>query len=205
MSNTPVPQKGHLLFYYQSNRRKTSFPTGNVGQDKSVPLFNRSASPEPYRGDKGGQSKKLNWKAEQSGGEQTERTAHARVPFTTQLKRFVKEKIHRIAKENKISDSAADAALLERMLQQHADMQYGALLEPVIQRILHKEMHTFVALFEWLLVRVAFDTSNTRSIVTNMWSRWPGVSREAKEDILRETAKAAKENIFGKSPQLTEL
>src|SRR3954447_12366092 len=106
----------------------------------------------------------------------------------------VKEEIHRIARENKISDSAAGAALLERMLQQNADMQYGALLEPVIQRILHREMQTFVTLFEWLLVRVAFDTSHTRSIVTNMWSRWPGVSQKAKEEILRQTARAAKEN-----------
>jgi hypothetical protein len=78
-----------------------------VMQDKSVPLIKRSASPQGYRGSKGGQS---NSKSDQS-----------LVPFTTQIKRFVKAEIHRIAKKNKISDSAAGSALLERMIQHNAD------------------------------------------------------------------------------------
>ena len=100
---------------------------GGVGQDKSVPLINRSRSTQPYRGSKGGQSTHDN----------------ALVPFTTQLKRFVKAEIHRIAKENKISDSAAGSALLERMIQHNADMQYGALLEPIIKNEIKKDISSY--------------------------------------------------------------
>src|ERR671914_1842079 len=97
-----------------------------VRQDKSVPLIKRSASPQGYRGSKGGQSNSL--------------SDQSLVPFTTQVKRFVKAEIHRIAKENKISDSAAGSALLERMIQHNADMQYGALLEPIIKNEIKKDI-----------------------------------------------------------------
>src|SRR5918998_2751088 len=100
-----------------------------VRQDKSVPLIKRSASPQGYRGSKGGQSNSI--------------SDQSLVPFTTQVKRFVKAEIHRIAKENKISDSAAGSALLERMIQHNADMQYGALLEPIIKNEIKKDIGGF--------------------------------------------------------------
>ena len=85
------------------------------------------------------------------------------------------------------------------------DMRYGALLEPVIRKILQTEMQTMRNQLRWLLVRIAFDANQTRSLVTNIFYRQPGLSKEARDHILVETSRAAKTNIFGKSPQMAEL
>src|SRR5919202_4530299 len=125
--NSPKPQS---VFEFKAH--------AGVMQDKSVPLIKRSASPQGYRGSKGGQSNSI--------------SDQSLVPFTTQVKRFVKAEIHRIAKENKISDSAAGPALLERMIQHNADMQYGALLEPIIKNEIRKDMGGFSNRLAYLTV-----------------------------------------------------
>ena len=122
-----------------------------VRQDKSVPLIKRSASTHGYQGNKGGQS-----------------NPNSLVPFTTQLKRFVRTEIHRIAKENKISDSAAGSALLERMIQHNADMQYGALLKPIIKNEIRKDMGGFSNRLAYLTVQVYYSAEESRIINTRV-------------------------------------
>jgi hypothetical protein len=56
-----------------------------------------------------------------------------------------------------------------------------------------------------LLVRVAFASEQTRSLVTNILKRQPGLSSEALDDILDRSAEAAKSKITKKTPQLEEL
>jgi hypothetical protein len=57
----------------------------------------------------------------------------------------------------------------------------------------------------WLLVRVAYDSGQTRSLVTNVLGRQPGVSPEILKTILENSNKTARGNITRRTPQLTEL
>ena len=152
-----------------------------VRQDKSVPLIKRSASTQGYRGSKGGQSNSI--------------SDQSLVPFTTQVKRFVKAEIHRIAKENKISDSAAGSALLERMIQHNADMQYGALLEPIIKNEIRKDMGGFSNRLAYLTVQVYYSAEEARIINTRVLSYLFGSDTEVYKQIVAEAKKEARANI----------
>ncbi len=57
----------------------------------------------------------------------------------------------------------------------------------------------------WLLVRVAYDAGQTRSLVTNILGRQAGVTPDQLKTILEHSGKAAKGNITRKTPQLIEL
>jgi hypothetical protein len=56
-----------------------------------------------------------------------------------------------------------------------------------------------------LLVRVAFSSEQTRSLVTNILSRQPDLSAEALNDILDRSAEAAKSKITRKNPELEKV
>src|SRR3712207_7174377 len=84
-------------------------------------------------------------------------------------------------------------------------MQYSALLQPVIEQSIRKEMRGMSTRLAWLLVRVAFDAGQTRSLVTNILGRQPGMTPDMLKTILEQSGKFAKGNITRKTPQLTEL
>ena len=165
--NSPKPQS---VFEFKAH--------AGVRQDKSVPLIKRSASTHGYQGNKGGQS-----------------NPNSLVPFTTQLKRFVRTEIHRIAKENKISDSAAGSALLERMIQHNADMQYGALLEPIIKNEIRKDMGGFSNRLAYLTVQVYYSAEESRIINTRVLSYLFGSDTEVYKQVVAEAKKEARANI----------
>jgi hypothetical protein len=123
--------------------------------------------------------------------------------------RHVKEELERRAKGNGLSISAAGSSLLERGLQESIDMEYGALLEPVIRQVITRNMRNYVQLF----FRIAFSSEQTRALVTNILSRQPV---DVDEDMLAEhpdtldalldsTAHVAREKITQKSPQLQRI
>jgi hypothetical protein len=58
-----------------------------------------------------------------------------------------------------------------------------------------------------LLVRVAFSSEQTRSLVTNILSRQPDLSQspEVLNDILNRSADAAKSKITQKNPDLEKV
>jgi hypothetical protein len=118
---------------------------------------------------------------------------------------IVKAEIQRIAKREGVSDSAVGAAFLEKALQQNADLEYGALLRPIIESAIKENLQTMSTRLALLLVRVAFASEQTRSLVTNILKRQPGLSSEALDDILDRSADAAKGKITKKTPQLEEL
>src|ERR687896_582305 len=149
-----------------------------VRQDKSVPLIKRSASPQGYRGVKGSQS-----------------NPESLVPYTTQLKRFVRAEIHRIASENKISDSAAGSALLERMIQHNADMQYGALLEPIIKNEIKKDIGGYSNRIAYLAAQAYYSAEEARIINTKVLRYLFGSDTEIFKQVVAEARKEARANI----------
>jgi hypothetical protein len=101
--------------------------------------------------------------------------------------------------------SAAGAAFLKQALQNNVDMQYSALLTPIIEAAIDKRMRARDSRLAWLLVRVAFDAGQTKSLVTNILGKQQGMTADLLKNILAMSQKAAKENITRKTPQLAEL
>jgi hypothetical protein len=65
------------------------------------------------------------------------------VPLTIQIPKSMKAELQRLAAQDGQSDSATARAFLGRGLQANIDMQYGAMLRPVIQDQLHNDMQRF--------------------------------------------------------------
>jgi hypothetical protein len=121
------------------------------------------------------------------------------------VKPVVKSELQRIAEREGISVSAAGGALLEQALQQHIDMQYSALLQPIIEQAIRQQMRSYSTRIAVLLVRSLFTSEQTRGIVTNILGRQPGVTPDILTTILDGSSKTAKGNITRITPQLADL
>ena len=117
----------------------------------------------------------------------------------------VKAEVERIAGQEGVSLSAAGAAFLREAVRQKLHVQHAVLLQPIIEQAIRRQMGTLSTRLAWLLVRVAFDAGQTRSLVTNILGRQAGVSPEVLKTILAGSGKSAKANITRRTPQMTEL
>jgi hypothetical protein len=124
---------------------------------------------------------------------------------TLWIKPIVKQELERMAKREGLSLSAAGAAFLEEALRQKLHIQHAVLLQPIVEQAIRRQMRGISTRLAWLLVRVAFDAGQTRSLVTNVLGRQPGVTPEILSTILENSSKTARGNITRRTPQLTEL
>jgi hypothetical protein len=132
-------------------------------------------------------------------------TQHKTAKVTLWVRPIVRDDLERRAKRDGISLSAAGAALLEHALQQSLDMEYGALLRPILKQAVREELKAMSSRITWLLLRNAFDSGQTRALVANILGRQPGITLDLLEKILDQSAKTAKGNLARKTPQLTAL
>jgi hypothetical protein len=121
------------------------------------------------------------------------------------VKPGVKRAISQRAASNGLSISTTGGALLERALQTETDLEYGALLEPVIERAISRHMRAYSARIALLQVRIAFSAEQTRSMLSEVLRRQPGVTEEVREQILDWSANLAKNKITAKTPQLQKI
>lgn len=121
------------------------------------------------------------------------------------VKPGVKAELQRLAKERGLSVSTTGEALLEHALQQNLYVQHTALLDPIINKAIGKHMRSYSTRIALLLVRNAYASEQTRSLVINILSRQSGVDPDTLTTILDGSSKAAKRNITHKTPQLKEI
>ena len=57
----------------------------------------------------------------------------------------------------------------------------------------------------WLLVRIAFDSGQTRSLVTNILGRQTGMTQPLLKTILESSGRSSKANIMRRTPQIASL
>ena len=119
---------------------------GVVRPDKIGVSSDRPASRQPYRPTVEFQSTIPSVQSRASS--QGVQSPEARVPITAQVKRFVKEQITRLAKnesgkEGKLSVSEVAASILEQGVQKIADMRYVSLLEPIIKGVITRCIQAF--------------------------------------------------------------
>jgi hypothetical protein len=88
------------------------------------------------------------------------------VPLTTQVRRSTKAEIQRLAKlgdgKEELSVSAVAAEFLERGVQGNIDMQYGAMLRPVIEHAIKKEIERHINRIISLLIKVFYAAEQGR-------------------------------------------
>jgi hypothetical protein len=209
MPNNLLPHSQSNVFSNQANPSKNQNAHGDVRQDKRAFHRARIRSAQPARSHIPMRAQPLTTNTPRS---QNTPTAKRRtVQLTLWTNPIVKAEIQRIAKREGVSVSAVGAAFLEKTLQQNVDLEYGALLRPIIADEIKANLHAMSTRLALLLVRVAFASEQTRSLVTNILSRQPGkkpeqsISPDVLNDILDRSAEAAKAKITRKTPELEKV
>jgi hypothetical protein len=209
MKSIFTPQIPQNIFLQQKDAVSSLRSRGDVRQDKSAALGARVASVQPERPVALLRARQ----AERQPSRTQNTTTHKRktVPLTLWVKPCVKAEVQRLvqleAQEGKgeVSLSSVGGAFLERGLQQNVDMQYGALLGPIIEHAIDRRMRARDNRLVALLVRIAFETGQIRGIVTNNLAIQPGVTEDIIQTVLTNSEKEAKKNITRKTPQITEM
>jgi hypothetical protein len=198
--HTPLSQNGFSQQPYSPNVQQ---PLGGVRQDKPRAPTARIASPQPAPLKKVMRPHQVNNNPFRSQKRPTpkRKTVH----LTLWVKPVVKAELERTAEQEGLSVSATGGAFLEKALQQNVDMHYSALLQPVIEQAIRKQMRSYSSRIAVLLVRSLFTSEQTRSLATNILGRQPGVTPEVLKSILDGSSKTAKGNITRITPQLADL
>jgi hypothetical protein len=203
MPNTKLPQTAQNVFSQRQNGGFVPPAQQGVGQDKRAFASARHTSRQPAPDKKPLRAPQVKHKRIRS---QINFIMHQKAAkVTTWVKPGVKAELERIAAEQGLSVSATSAALLEEAVRQKLHVQHAVLLQPIIEQAIRQQMKGISTKLAWLLVRVAFDAGQTRSLVTNILGRQPGVTPDMLKTILEQSGKSAKGNITRKTPQLTEL
>ncbi len=203
MASNGKPQSAKNIFSHQPNGGVAEAVDAAVRQDKTALTRGSPASPQPEPLPKPAQSQPVNNNPQRSKkhGSTKRKTVH----LVLWVKPIVKAELKRIADQEGLSLSKAAGTMLARALDGHMDRNYNALLTPIIEAAIDKRMRSRDARLAWLLVRVAFDTGQTRAIVANILGKLPGVTEEHVKTILAMSQRTAKGNITRRTPQLTEL
>jgi hypothetical protein len=174
-----------------------------VRQDKGASKRARIATNQPAPRGQATRSQQLNNDTSRSQNKTTakRKTVH----LTLWIKPIVKTELKRLAEQEGLSVSSVGAAFLEKAMQTKLDLQYGALLQPIIESAIRRQMHSMNTRLAFLLVRVAFASEQTRSLATNILGRQQGVTPSVLNEILDDSSKAAKGKITHRTPQLEEL
>ena len=136
---------------------KQEATNAGVRQDKSGLIRDRAASEQPYRtpdeirsNQNSSQLPQSNTAAPQRSNTISSHVPHdpeefdgPLVPLTIQIPKRLKAEIQRLATQEGESDSATARAFLARGVQGNIDMQYGAMLRPVIQDQIHKDIQSY--------------------------------------------------------------
>jgi hypothetical protein len=202
----PINARPHIsqnVFLQQSYSKTNTQKTRGLRQDKARKKSARIASHHPAPREEILRAQQLNNNTSRSQNKPTPK--RKTVQLTLWVKPIVKAELTRIAGQEGLSVSAAGGAFLEKALQQNVDMHYGSLLQPIIREAITKQMRSMSTRLAWLLVRIAFDAGQTRSLVTNILGRQDDVTPAILNEILDNSSKTAKANITRRTPQISQL
>jgi hypothetical protein len=132
-------------------------------------------------------------------------TKRKTVPLTLWVEPGVKAERERRAASEGLSVSKVGGVGLKQWIQHSFYTHHTALLEPIIEKAIRKQMRSYSSRIAVLLVRSLFSSEQTRSLATNILGRQPGVTQPVLEEILNGTSNTAKRNITRITPQLADL
>ena len=151
MANTVQPHSSQNVFLQRSYSVIKQQTNLGVGQDKGASKRARIATDQPAPRARVTRSQALNNDTPRSQNKPTpkRKTIH----LTLWVKPIVKTELKRLAEQEGVSVSSAGAAFLEKAMQASLDMQYGALLQPIIRGAITKQMRSMSTRLAFLLVR----------------------------------------------------
>jgi hypothetical protein len=205
MPYTVQPHFSQNVFLRQSHSVIKQQPDLGVGQDKGASKRARIATAQPAPRGRVTRSQELNNDTPRSQNQNKPPPKRKTTHLTLWVKPIVKTELKRLAEQEGLSVSSVGAEFLEKAMQTSVDVQYGALLQPVIREAITKQMRSMSTRLAFLLVRVAFASEQTRSLATNILGRQQGVTPSVLNEILDGSSKAAKGKITHRTPQLEEL
>jgi hypothetical protein len=166
MASNGTPHFERFVFPLQSNVAAGEAGRRFGGQDKGRISSARTGTPQPAPHTKLRRPHRLNTTAPRSKNKPTpkRKTVH----LTIWIDPRVKGELQRLAAQEGLTVSKTAAAFLEQALQNNVDMQYSALLTPIIEAAIEKRMRARDARLSWLLTRNAFAVEQTRTIVANI-------------------------------------
>jgi hypothetical protein len=209
MSFKNPPHSQSAIYQNQENTRKTKRALGGLRLDKRGETTARRPSTQPARSETPQRADTSDTKnhRSQTGTVDNTRT----VQLSIWVRPIVKAEIQRLVDQgqgegnDKLTVSSVAAALLEKAVQGHIDMQYGALLEPVFQNLFDRRMSSRDNRLALLLVRNYLVAEQTRGLITYVASRQPDMTPDILNDILDHTFQEAKKKLIRRSPELEEL
>jgi hypothetical protein len=113
--------------------------------------------------------------------------------------------LQELARSQGLSMSQTIHDLLKEILRQKFHQQQAATLPSLIEKAVAKSNRSLATRLTWLLVRIAFDTGQTRVLATNTLGMQEGMTEDSLKEILDTADKRTKANLTRKTPQLTEL
>jgi hypothetical protein len=203
MASNGKPQFLRQVFSLQSNGAAAKAVNASVRQDKVRTSSVHRGTRQPVTVTKRTRTDGSGTKTPRSKNSPIRKKQ--RVLVGLWVKPRVKEELQRIAQTEGISLSSVGSALLEEALQHSLSARYAPLLEPIIRNEIRQQMRGISSRLAWLLVRVAFDTGQTRAIVANILGRQQGITEDVLKNILAMSQRTAKGNITRRTPQIAEL
>jgi predicted HAD superfamily phosphohydrolase len=86
-------------------------------------------------------------------------------------------------------------------MQADIDMQYGALLQPIIERTISKHMRSRDNRLAFLLARAAYESGMTKGLVLFVLKQ-AGVDQKRLKAMLDESSRKARTTLLKRTPQL---
>jgi hypothetical protein len=187
------------VFAPQSQHNQQATTLRGVGQDKPRPPSARTASPQPAPLPKVMRPHTMNSNSARSQKRSTpkRKTVH----LTLWVKPTVKAELQRRAEREGVSVSATGAAFLEKAMQADIDMQYGAMLKPIIERTINKHLRSRDNRLAFLLARAAYESGMTKGLALYILKQ-AGVGQERLKAMLDESSRKARTTLLRRTPQL---
>ena len=114
---------------------------------------------------------------------------------------MVKAELERRAGRDGVSVSATGGAFLEKALQEDIDMQYGAMLQPIIEGTISKHLRARDNRLAFLLARAAYESGMTKALVLFVLKQ-AGVDQGRLKAMLDESSRKARTTLLRRTPQL---
>jgi hypothetical protein len=203
MVNNRNHQSARNVFQNQQQKSINASETLKVRQDKARKTSDRAASRQPASVNHPIRAEQLNPTSTRSNPSIVQKTPTVHLDLWVQP--VIKTELKHIATQEGLSMSATGAALLEAAIRQKLHIQQGVLLQPLVKQAIRDQMQGLSNRLAWLMARNVFASEHTRSLVTNILSRQPGMTEEKLKDILARTQQVAKGNLTRRNPELEEL
>src|SRR5712692_4366278 len=203
MANNAHTQSSRTVLPRRSNTPNAQQLRSAARQHNPAPHRERIASPQPASLKKVTRTQRAGTNNPRS--QKQFNTKRKTVAVTLWMSPRERAELQRVAQQKGLSISQTGRAFVVKMLEQNLYDQHAALLDPIIDKAIGKHMRSYGTRLAVLLVRVAFASEQTRSIVTNILGRHPGVTQPVLTEILNGSSNAAKRNITRKTPQLENI